>query len=120
MRIAFLTNEYPPNVYGGAGVHVEFLTRELASLGGGAHEVRVLCFGEQQEQSPHLAVQGIHPTASLPYQDPRHEKFFSTLLQGLAMSGTLAGVEMGLGLASVPSSAGGVAAAMQYLAGGKK
>ena len=28
MRIAILTNEYPPNVYGGAGVHVEYLTRE--------------------------------------------------------------------------------------------
>ena len=32
MRIAILTNEYPPNVYGGAGVHVEYLTRELARL----------------------------------------------------------------------------------------
>ena len=30
MRIAILTNEYPPNIYGGAGVHVEYLTRELA------------------------------------------------------------------------------------------
>ena len=29
MNIAILTNEYPPNVYGGAGVHVEYLTREL-------------------------------------------------------------------------------------------
>ena len=25
MRIAILTNEYPPNIYGGAGVHVEYL-----------------------------------------------------------------------------------------------
>ena len=25
MNIALLSNEYPPNVYGGAGVHVEFL-----------------------------------------------------------------------------------------------
>ena len=32
MRIGILTNEYPPNVYGGAGVHVEYLTRELAKL----------------------------------------------------------------------------------------
>ena len=32
MRIAILTNEYPPHVYGGAGVHVEYLTRELASI----------------------------------------------------------------------------------------
>ncbi len=32
MRIALLTNEYPPHVYGGAGVHVEYLARELARL----------------------------------------------------------------------------------------
>lgn len=32
MRVALLTKEYPPNVYGGAGVHVEYLARELAAL----------------------------------------------------------------------------------------
>jgi starch synthase len=30
MRVALLTREYPPEVYGGAGVHVEYLARELA------------------------------------------------------------------------------------------
>ena len=30
MRVAVLTREFPPDVYGGAGVHVEYLTRELA------------------------------------------------------------------------------------------
>jgi len=32
MRIALMTREYPPEVYGGAGVHVEYLARELARL----------------------------------------------------------------------------------------
>ncbi|MEV8017297.1 glycogen synthase [Streptomyces sp. NPDC086554] len=32
MRVGLLTREYPPDVYGGAGVHVEFLARELRSL----------------------------------------------------------------------------------------
>ncbi|MDH6696435.1 glycogen synthase [Streptomyces griseoviridis] len=32
MRVGLLTREYPPDVYGGAGVHVEFLARELTSL----------------------------------------------------------------------------------------
>jgi alpha-maltose-1-phosphate synthase len=32
MRVALLTREYPPTVYGGAGVHVEYLARELAGL----------------------------------------------------------------------------------------
>jgi alpha-maltose-1-phosphate synthase len=32
LRVALLTREYPPEVYGGAGVHVEYLARELAGL----------------------------------------------------------------------------------------
>ena len=32
LRVALLTREYPPDVYGGAGVHVTYLARELASL----------------------------------------------------------------------------------------
>ncbi|HEY1321043.1 MAG TPA: hypothetical protein VGF32_12380 [Streptosporangiaceae bacterium] len=32
LRVALLTREYPPEVYGGAGVHVEYLARDLAEL----------------------------------------------------------------------------------------
>ncbi len=32
MRVGLLTREYPPDVYGGAGVHVEYLARELARV----------------------------------------------------------------------------------------
>src|SRR5204862_1097271 len=32
MRVALLTREFPPDVYGGAGVHVEYLARELAAV----------------------------------------------------------------------------------------
>ncbi|WP_343982687.1 glycogen synthase [Kribbella koreensis] len=42
MRIAILTREFPPDVYGGAGVHVDFLVRELRKL----LEVEVHCMGE--------------------------------------------------------------------------
>ena len=42
MQVAVLTREYPPTIYGGAGVHVDFLTRELRRL----VEVQVHCFGE--------------------------------------------------------------------------
>ncbi len=41
MRAAILTREYPPDVYGGAGVHVEFLVRELKRL----IDVDVHCMG---------------------------------------------------------------------------
>jgi glycogen synthase len=94
MKIAVLTNEYPPHVYGGAGVHVEYLTRELARLDGGAHDVRVLCFGDQQHHDGALYVQGIQPPVELPAQDPRHAKLFATLLQDLVMAGTLADVDI--------------------------
>jgi starch synthase len=40
-RVAVLTREYPPEIYGGAGVHVEYLSRELAKL----VDVGVYCFG---------------------------------------------------------------------------
>src|SRR3954471_8151640 len=32
VRVGLLTKEWPPDVYGGAGVHVEFLARELGEL----------------------------------------------------------------------------------------
>ena len=54
MKSLFLTNEYPPNVYGGAGVHVDYLTRELARL----MDVEVRCFGAQDDVSDHLSVRG--------------------------------------------------------------
>jgi glycosyltransferase involved in cell wall biosynthesis len=87
MRIGILTNEYPPNVYGGAGVHVEYLTRELAALDDGRNFVRVLAFGEQAERSATLVVNGVRPPARIPAQDPRHSKLFDTLMQDLVMSG---------------------------------
>src|SRR5947199_9032518 len=94
MHIAILTNEYPPHVYGGAGVHVEYLTRELARLDGGRHTVQVLCFGDQSVRRGNLTVQGVRPTFSLPHQDPRHQKFMDTLARDLIMAGTLGPVEV--------------------------
>lgn len=57
MKVAIYTNEYPPNVYGGAGVAVEYLTRELALL----MDVEVRCFGDQRSRMPHLEVAGYKP-----------------------------------------------------------
>jgi alpha-maltose-1-phosphate synthase len=94
MRIGILTNEFPPNVYGGAGVHVEYLTRELAALDDGRHEVEVVCFGDQHEDLGPLHVRGVQPTVAIPAHDPRHAKLFATLLQDLLMSGTLRDVDI--------------------------
>lgn len=46
MRVDLLSREYPPEVYGGAGVHVEYLARELRGLA----DVRVRCFGAPREE----------------------------------------------------------------------
>lgn len=94
MRIGILTNEYPPHVYGGAGVHVEYLTRELAALDGGRHTVDVLCFGDQREDAGGLRVHGVQPPAAIATADPRHAKLFATLLQDLVMSGRLDAVDV--------------------------
>jgi len=53
-KVALFTNEYPPHVYGGAGVHVEYLSRALAKL----VPVEVRCFGEQHADAPALTVRG--------------------------------------------------------------
>lgn len=94
MHIAILTNEYPPNVYGGAGVHVEYLTRELAALDGGGHTLQILCFGDQRESRGNLTVEGVSPPAELPAYEPRHAKLYATLLQDLVMSGRVADVDI--------------------------
>ena len=60
MKVLFLTNEYPPRIYGGAGVHVGYLTRELAK----SMDVDVRCFGDQDFQEGRLKVKGYELDAS--------------------------------------------------------
>ncbi len=48
MRIAILTNEYPPHIYGGAGVHVHFLSQELAAMDGGRHPSKYCASGSKR------------------------------------------------------------------------
>ena len=54
MKALLLTNEYPPYNYGGAGVHVEYLSRELSKL----IPVDVRCFGDQRMEQGNLKVTG--------------------------------------------------------------
>jgi starch synthase len=46
LRVDLLTREYPPEVYGGAGVHLEYLARDLRPLA----DVRVHCFGGRRDE----------------------------------------------------------------------
>lgn len=57
MRVGLFTREYPPHVYGGAGVHVDYLSRELARV----IEVEVHCWGRQRVDRGNLHVRGAEP-----------------------------------------------------------
>ncbi len=82
-KAALFTNEYPPNVYGGAGVHIEYLGRELSRL----VPVEVRCFGEQDVSEPNLRVKG-YPAWSEAKQntDPRFGGALDAMYRNLAMA----------------------------------
>jgi len=68
-----MTREYPPNVYGGAGVHVEYLSRELAKT----IEVEVHCWGDQRFDQGNLHVRGAEPWEKI--TNGTQEKFKTAL-----------------------------------------
>ena len=82
-KVALFTNEYPPNVYGGAGVHVEYLSRELSRL----VEVEVRCFGDQDQQDQNLRVKGYGPWSEARTDtDPRFAGALDAIYRSLAMA----------------------------------
>jgi glycogen synthase len=81
--VALFTNEYPPNVYGGAGVHVEYLSRELARL----VPVEVRCFGDQDAREQNLRVKGYPAWAEATRDtDPRFGGVLDAMQRSLAMA----------------------------------
>jgi len=79
MKVVFYTNEYPPYTYGGAGVAVEYLTRELAKL----MSVEVRCFGDQRSAKKRLSVTGYKPWETL---GPGAHKGFDKALEALSVN----------------------------------
>jgi len=55
VQIGIVTREWPPDVYGGAGVHIEHLVAALRSLPAGP-EIAVHCFGEPRSDATAHAV----------------------------------------------------------------
>ena len=90
LEIALLTREYPPEVYGGAGVHVEYLARELS------HRARVTvhCFGAEREPVPGgPAVRAYRPWDALADGSP-HADALGTMSVDLAMAGAVGGAQL--------------------------
>ena len=85
-KVALLTREYPPDVYGGAGIHVEYLARELRHRA----EVSVHCWGQPRDEA------GV--TAHQPWSALSEPKPESTALQAmsinLAMAAAVKGVDL--------------------------
>jgi glycogen synthase len=82
MKVTFLTREYPPTIYGGAGVHIKNLARELSNI----IEVEVRTFGEHDETLPHLRVRGYQPWSRMwEGEDKLFNSLFSTFSTDLSM-----------------------------------
>ncbi|WP_431157988.1 glycogen synthase [Winogradskyella poriferorum] len=83
MKALFLTREFPPYVYGGAGVHVEYLAKELSEL----MEIDVRAFGDQNAKGSNLNVTGYPFEDGLfDSSDDKLKSVFKTLSTGLHMN----------------------------------
>lgn len=110
MKTLLLTNEYPPNVYGGAGVHVEYLSRELAKL----INVEVRCFGEQRNDNPSLKVRGTTVDSSrFEDSDPRIKPVLDALARGVDFNIKPSGADV-VHCHTWYSHFGGIAAKLAY------
>ena len=85
-RVAVLTREYPPEVYGGAGTHVEYLVRELRRLA----DVSVHCWGAPRDEPGVVSHQ---PWAAV--AEPRPE---SAALEAMSIDLTMAAALQGAGI----------------------
>jgi starch synthase len=79
IKVALLTREYPPDVYGGAGVHVTYLARELAKL----LDLSVHCQGEPRPGA----------TAHQPW-DRLHDTALRVISTDLSMAEGVGGVDL--------------------------
>lgn len=86
MKVALLTREFPPDVYGGAGVHVEHLAAELARL----VDVGVHCFGDARTSE--LVEATYQPWPAL--AGAPHAAVLDALSVNLAMAQGVAGADL--------------------------
>lgn len=83
MKVLFLTREFPPYVYGGAGVHVEYLAKELSEL----MQIEVRAFGDQDTNNDRLTVNGYpFDDGIFKNSDEKLKSVFKTLSTGLHMN----------------------------------
>ena len=82
-KVALFSKEYPPYVYGGAGVHVEYLARALARH----MAVEIRCFGDQSDPGGNPAVRGYGEWKDAKLDtDPRFAGAVDAMARSLAMA----------------------------------
>jgi starch synthase len=86
MKIVILTNEYPPQVYGGAGVHIKYLVRELTRLEENSDSIRVFSFGDQESGNQNFQVQGVDRMLQYTTHELHHPALLRTLIRETVMA----------------------------------
>jgi alpha-maltose-1-phosphate synthase len=82
MKALFLTNEYPPHIYGGAGIHVQYLARELAK----SIPIEVRCFGDQRVEGNPAATGFTPDTTTFERSDPKLKSPLSAFANCIAFN----------------------------------
>ncbi|MEW6710261.1 MAG: glycosyltransferase, partial [Candidatus Riflebacteria bacterium] len=83
MKVLYLTNEYPPYVYGGAGVHIEYLSKEVSQLA----DVEVRCYGDQAAVVGRVRATGYEPLSSYSALPKGLQSVFKTIDRDLQAVG---------------------------------
>ena len=81
VRVLLLTNEFPPTIYGGAGVHVGELAGALRDL----VQLDIRTFGEQDETDAGWRVRGVPPAHAVDAADPRLQPMLRALSRDVGM-----------------------------------
>jgi glycogen synthase len=82
VRALILSNEFPPEIYGGAGVHVDELTRHLRPLIG----LDIRTFGSRSEDAPGWRVHGYPPAHDLEPAPAHLRPMLAAMSRDLAMA----------------------------------
>ena len=88
-RVSLLTREYPPDVYGGAGVHVAYLSRELSRL----VDLTVHCFGAERDSASGPTVIAHEPWEQLGGAEP-YVASLRAISVDLAMAAAVDGAQL--------------------------
>lgn len=91
MKAALLTNEFPPEIYGGAGIHIQYLSKELREL----CQIEARCFGPQNDQEENLNAIGFsEKLKDTPVSDIRSKKILKPLDINLQWAASLKDVDV--------------------------